>query len=53
MESFEKHVDFAETLKYAAGKYKLDVNDFVSEEDPFGEYKLRLERVEYDYCNSD
>jgi len=52
LESFEKHVDFAETLDTAAWKYKLDVSKFVSEDGPFGEYKLRLERVMYDYCNS-
>jgi hypothetical protein len=36
------------SLKNAFGKYSIDSDNFV--DTTFGEYKLVLERVEYDYC---
>ncbi|MCF7834854.1 DUF11 domain-containing protein [Candidatus Gracilibacteria bacterium] len=38
------------SLDNAFGKYYFRVNDFVKN-DVYGEYKLMLEKVEYEYCN--
>lgn len=39
------------SLKHAFGKYSINSDNFVN--GVFGEYKIVLERVEYDYCRSD
>ncbi len=39
------------SLQNAFGKYAIDSNNFV--DTTFGEYKIVLEKVEYDYCRSD
>lgn len=40
------------SLQNAFGKYYFKVNDFL-DTDTYGEYKLVLDKVEYDYCDGD
>ncbi len=48
---FENQANRIGSLQNAFGKYALDSNNFVN--NVFWEYKIVLEKVEYEYCRSD